>query len=198
MRNNQTKCLILNKSIKWARYITKGKLLHKVTEKEVVNIARYYYHKTVYIGGKENNIYNNVRKGLDIIRATNYKPKNLIMPPRPARRSSSYTNAPLPPSKLHQHVITRDYRKPLYKASSQAIILTTLKGPSEAQGKTGIRAFIAIRIYIHYNRPNKKGNVNSINIKKLAKIKKGEVNNKGDFLKSTDNNFSPYYQPLIP
>jgi ACT domain-containing protein len=53
-------------------------------EKKVVNIAKYYHHKTVYVGGKEDNIYNNVRKGLDIIRATNYKLKDLIMPLRPA------------------------------------------------------------------------------------------------------------------
>ena len=101
------------------------------------------------------------------------------------------------------------------------------EGPLGAQGKTSIRAFIAIRvllgkiylaqynfksffqvlfqIYIYYNRPNKKGNIinrfnkqNSIDIKELAKIKKGEVNNKGDFLKSTGNNFLPYYQLLIP
>jgi hypothetical protein len=54
-------------------------------EKEVVNVARYYYYKTVYIGGKEDNIYNNVRKGLDIIRAINYKLEDLIMPLRLAR-----------------------------------------------------------------------------------------------------------------
>ena len=77
----------------------------------MVNIARYYYYKIVYIGGKEDNIYNNVRKGLDIIRAINYKLKDLIIPLRLARvkirkgrsssrkRSSSYTNALLPPSK---------------------------------------------------------------------------------------------------
>ncbi|XTI94930.1 hypothetical protein V2W45_1474019 [Cenococcum geophilum] len=117
MRNNQTKRLILNKPIKRARYIAvyykgdtskiplrkkEGELLRKVIGKEV-----------------EDNIYKNVRKGLDIIRATNYKLKDLIMPLRPAgvkisirkgrsssrnrlsskKRSSSYTNAPLPPSK---------------------------------------------------------------------------------------------------
>jgi len=74
-------------------------------------VARYYYHKIVYIGGKEDNIYNNIRKGLNIIRATNYKLEDLIIPLRLARvkirkgrstsrkRSSSYTNAPLPLSK---------------------------------------------------------------------------------------------------
>jgi hypothetical protein len=78
----------------------------------VVNMARYYHYKTVCMGSKEDNIYNNVCKGLDIIRGTNYKPEGLIMPLRLARvqislrkgrsssrkRSSSYS-APLPPSK---------------------------------------------------------------------------------------------------
>jgi len=51
----------------------------------VVNIARYYYYKIVYVGSKEDNIYNNVYKGLNITRATNYKLKDLIMPLRLAR-----------------------------------------------------------------------------------------------------------------
>ena len=82
-------------------------------EKEVVNITRYYYHETVYMGGKEDDICNNIYKGLNITKAINYKLKDLIMPLRPAKvkisvkkgrsfsrkRSSSYTNALLPPSK---------------------------------------------------------------------------------------------------
>ena len=51
----------------------------------MVNIARYYYHKIVYIGSKEDNIYNNIYKGLNITRVTNYKLKDLIMPLRPTR-----------------------------------------------------------------------------------------------------------------
>jgi len=65
------------------------------------------------VGGKENNIYNNIHKGLDIIKAINYKLEDLIMPLRLARvkisirkgrsssrkRSSSYINALLLPSK---------------------------------------------------------------------------------------------------
>ena len=35
-------------------------------------------------------------------------------------------------------------------------------------------------------------------MEELAKIKKGEVDNKGDFLKGAGNNFLPYYQLLIP
>jgi hypothetical protein len=52
--------------------------------KEVVNVARYYYYKTVCIGRQDDNIYN-IRKGLDITRAINYKLEGLIMPLRPAR-----------------------------------------------------------------------------------------------------------------
>ena len=55
-------------------------------------------------------------------------------------------------------------------------------------------------IYIYYNGPNKNGNVvnrfnkwNSIDIKELAKIKKREVDDKGDFLKGAGDNFLPYY-----
>ena len=48
-------------------------------------MARYYYYETVYVGGKEDNIYNNVYKGLDITKATNYKLEDLIMPLRLAR-----------------------------------------------------------------------------------------------------------------
>ena len=60
-------------------------------------------------------------------------------------------------------------------------------------------------ICIYYNRPNKKGNVvnrfdkwNSVDIEELAKMKKGEVDNEGDFLKGIGYNFSLYYQLLIP
>jgi len=54
-------------------------------EKEVVNIAKYYHYKTVCMGGKENNIYNNVYKGLNIIKAINYKLEGLIILLRPAK-----------------------------------------------------------------------------------------------------------------
>jgi len=37
------------------------------------------------MGGKEDNICNNICKGLDITKVINYKPENLIIPLRPAR-----------------------------------------------------------------------------------------------------------------
>ena len=76
-------------------------------------MARYYYYEIVYIGGKEDNIYNNIYKGLDIIKATNYKLEDLTIPLILARvkisirkgrsssrkRSFSYSNVLLPPKK---------------------------------------------------------------------------------------------------
>jgi hypothetical protein len=49
----------------------KGELLREVTEKGVVNVARYYYYETVQVGGSENDINGNIRKGLDIMKASN-------------------------------------------------------------------------------------------------------------------------------
>ncbi|KAH0550889.1 hypothetical protein GP486_007747 [Trichoglossum hirsutum] len=52
-----------------------GILLREATEKGVVNVARYYHHETVCVGGMEDDIQNNVRKGLDIGDAANYGPR---------------------------------------------------------------------------------------------------------------------------
>jgi len=51
-------------------------------------VARYYYYGTIYIGGQDNNIFN-IYKGLDITKATNYKPKNLMVPLSVARVQGS-------------------------------------------------------------------------------------------------------------
>ena len=65
-----------------------GKLLYKAVKKGVINIARYYYYRTIYIGGQNNNIFN-ICKGLDITKAINHKPKSLIVPLSVARVQGS-------------------------------------------------------------------------------------------------------------
>jgi hypothetical protein len=65
-----------------------GKLLYKAVKKGVINITRYYYHKTIYIGGQDNDIFN-IYKGLDITKAINYKLEGLMMPLRLARVQGS-------------------------------------------------------------------------------------------------------------
>jgi len=39
---------------------------------------------------------------------------------------------------------------------------------------------------------------NYIDTKELAKLKKGEVAYKGDFIKTAEEYFTPYYQLLVP
>ena len=51
-------------------------------------MARYYHHKTICVGGQDNDIFN-IHKGLNIIRATNYKLKGLIMPLKPTKMQDS-------------------------------------------------------------------------------------------------------------
>ncbi len=97
---------------------------------------------------------------------------------------------------------------------------------SGAKGKTGTRAFMAIGallgeqhsfmhdlesffwvlfwICIHCDGPGE-GTVvaqfdkwNYANTEELARLKKGEICDEGDFIKAAEENFTPYYQPLVP
>ncbi|PYH88282.1 hypothetical protein BO71DRAFT_365724 [Aspergillus ellipticus CBS 707.79] len=55
-----------------------GKLLHEITEKGVINVARYYHHETVQVKGKVDDIRDNVRRGLDLTQSANYKPTRTL------------------------------------------------------------------------------------------------------------------------
>jgi len=68
-----------------------GKLLREVAEKDVVNVSRYYHHKTVRVSGQDNNIRRNVRRGLDITKAINYRLEEPMLPPSTAGRRISRT-----------------------------------------------------------------------------------------------------------
>ncbi|KAK0704195.1 hypothetical protein B0T21DRAFT_397094 [Apiosordaria backusii] len=100
------------------------------------------------------------------------------------------------------------------------------EGASGAKGKTGTRAFMAIGallgeqhsfmhdlesffwvlfwICIHCKGPNEHRVVarfdkwNYIDTEELAEQKKGQVSHEGDFIRTAKENFTPYYQPLIP
>lgn len=91
-----------------------GELLREATDQGVVNIARYYSHETVSVRGRIDEIRSNVRRGLNIMEATNYRPgRSEISPGMSAgsatgrgrsstagiKRSSGQTGAALPPSK---------------------------------------------------------------------------------------------------
>ncbi|KAG6042678.1 hypothetical protein E4U39_005571 [Claviceps sp. Clav50 group G5] len=50
-----------------------GEMLKQATSRNVVNVARYYHHETVTIGGMIDDVRNCVRRGLDITPASNYQ-----------------------------------------------------------------------------------------------------------------------------
>lgn len=107
--------LIIKDSWQYPERDEEGELLYQATGKGVVNVARYYHHETVQIRGTEDDVRNNVRRGLDITRATNYRPERPLPPSSTIaagalrkgrsssatskKRSSSQTGAALPPSK---------------------------------------------------------------------------------------------------
>jgi hypothetical protein len=301
--------LVIKDSWQYTEREEEGELLREATEKGVVNVARYYHHEIVRVLGTDDDVRSNVRKGLDIMKAENYRPGcSMISLSTSAagsrkgrsstaalKRSSSQTDAPLPPSKrscstsptkagsnalpnrVHRRVILRDYGKPIYRASSRAALLTALEGciegheslrkagflhrdisinnlmmnedeenpswpsflidldlgiketrreASGARGKTGTRAFMAIGallgeqhsfmhdlesifwvlfwICIHYGGPNQERVVpqfdkwNYVDMEELAKLKLGTVAKEAIFMKTITDNFTSYFEPLIP
>ncbi|KAL7794328.1 serine/threonine-protein kinase Sgk2 [Trichoderma ceciliae] len=108
--------LVIKDSWQYTERAEEGELLQEATERGVVNIARYYYHTTVRVGDKDDDVLTNIRKGLDLSEAVNprlsrsKKATSIAYPtstPRQTRSSSSIgvkrpsseTDLPMPPSK---------------------------------------------------------------------------------------------------
>ncbi|KAG6109305.1 hypothetical protein E4U31_007005 [Claviceps sp. LM219 group G6] len=127
-----------------------GEMLKQATSQNVVNVARYYHHETVKIGGMIDDVRNCVRRGLDITTASNYQ-KSLSKPSRGATTKAfddDQTGSPLPSSssdsesfgniatdqpteptnRVHRRVIVQDFGKPIYTASSLQELLACLEG----------------------------------------------------------------------
>ncbi|RKK81727.1 hypothetical protein BFJ71_g15512 [Fusarium oxysporum] len=106
--------LVIKDSWQYPEREDEGELLLEVTRKGVTNVARHYYHETVQVGGADDDIENNIRRGLDITRAVNYPSERSTLPDNMAtnasrtghssrvasrKRPSSQTDVSLPPSK---------------------------------------------------------------------------------------------------
>ncbi|KAI9727184.1 MAG: hypothetical protein M1834_008492 [Cirrosporium novae-zelandiae] len=63
LSDDETQTLIVKDSWQYEERPEEGLLLKKATDFGVTNVARYYYHETVYVGGTVDDIHN-VRKGL--------------------------------------------------------------------------------------------------------------------------------------
>ncbi|KAF3768239.1 hypothetical protein M406DRAFT_249998 [Cryphonectria parasitica EP155] len=83
--------LVIKDSWQFVEREEEGELLREATERGVINVARYYYHETVQVQGSEDDIESNIRGGLDITTATNYKPEPppSANPPQTGRSGSA-------------------------------------------------------------------------------------------------------------
>lgn len=121
--------LVIKDSWQYTDREEEGKMLQEATEKGVVNVARYYHHETIRVNGIDDDIQSNIRHGLDITKATNYRTgrsalvtdasassvsRKLRSQSRGTKRASSETDLALPPSK-------RAYSTSLSKANSDTV-----------------------------------------------------------------------------
>ncbi|KAF2968399.1 hypothetical protein GQX73_g5137 [Xylaria multiplex] len=111
LEGDKSKPFVIKDSWQFPERDEEGELLQQATRQEVTNVARHYYHETVRIQTKDDDIRDNVRKGLDITKASNYRtgrsrnlgPLTVEAISRNSsagsKRSSSQTGALLPPGK---------------------------------------------------------------------------------------------------
>jgi len=155
---DKSKQLVVKDSWQYPERDEEGEYLIEATKSAVVNMARYYHHETVSVGGKDDTIVDNVRKGLDIGGAENAykiiakmkkeedKKKQEDLHHSMARlilqnKARSNTSLPAvstnpeedeadPPThdRVHRRVILHDYGRPLYEASSRVAMLAALEG----------------------------------------------------------------------
>ncbi|KAH7636131.1 hypothetical protein B0T09DRAFT_33389 [Sordaria sp. MPI-SDFR-AT-0083] len=107
--------LVIKDSWQYPERDEEGELLQDATDKGVVNVARYYHHETVQVRGTDDDVRSNVRGGIDVNKAKNYKLEHSTPSTRTVtasasrkgrstsmagkKRSSSQTDAALPSSK---------------------------------------------------------------------------------------------------
>jgi len=135
-----------------------GEYLLEATKSGVDHVARYYHHETVRVGGKDDTIVDNVRKGLDIGEAENAykvrvkkeeerkrqedlfrrmarlgiqkKAQTSRMPPVASTSAAPKENEEEPSmrDRVHRRVVLQDCGQPLYNATSRVALLAALEG----------------------------------------------------------------------
>ena len=68
---DESKTLVVKDSWQYPERDEEGQYLLEASKSGVVNVARYYHHETVCVGGQDDTMVDNVRKGLDIGGAEN-------------------------------------------------------------------------------------------------------------------------------
>ncbi|WVO14344.1 hypothetical protein L204_101976 [Cryptococcus depauperatus] len=107
------KPLVIKDSWQYPERDHEGELLREATENEVIHVARHYYHTTVRVGDKVDDVLANIRQGLDLSETVNSRlgrSKTATGTPDQShssgtgvkagvKRPFSETSLPLPPSK---------------------------------------------------------------------------------------------------
>lgn len=112
LQGNKSTPFVIKDSWQFIERDEEGELLREATTQGITNVARHYYHETVRIQDQDDDIQGNVRKGLDITKASNYRTgrarnrQTVAVEAIPRynssaglKRSSSQTGAILPPGK---------------------------------------------------------------------------------------------------
>ncbi|KAL4938313.1 hypothetical protein BDV06DRAFT_201141 [Aspergillus oleicola] len=146
--------LVIKDSWQYPEREEEGKLLCEAAAKGVINVARHYYHETIQVDGRIDDIRDNIRRGLDVRAAANYRPTHPERSPATntadtvgRKRSSSHAGAGQPaskrtcssspskyakdldvPNRVHRRVVVCDYGKAIYKARSPISMLSALEG----------------------------------------------------------------------
>ncbi|KAE8152959.1 hypothetical protein BDV25DRAFT_150209 [Aspergillus avenaceus] len=113
MEDESSTSIVIKDSWQYPEREEEGNLLQGLTEKGIINVARHFHHETVCVNGIVDDVRGNVRKDIDLTKASNYKPltqqKVARDPAGPSqskhrgivgqKRSSSCAELSLPPSK---------------------------------------------------------------------------------------------------
>ncbi|KMU88409.1 hypothetical protein CIHG_06209 [Coccidioides immitis H538.4] len=128
--------LVIKDSWQYAERHEEGELLREAMESGATRIARYDFHETVQVDGKDDNV-QAMRKGLEVPKSKS-KQGSLQVALRGSasnrgsqssaisrKRSSDYSS---PPNRVHRRVIVQDYGKPIYESSSRVALLIGMEG----------------------------------------------------------------------
>ncbi|WVO15597.1 hypothetical protein L204_103257 [Cryptococcus depauperatus] len=115
-KEDPDKPLVIKDSWQYPERDHEGELLREAMEKGVIHVARHYYHTTVRVGDKNDDVLANIRRGIDLSKAKHSQldcPKKATATPSATgtpsqsrssgagvKRPSSETSVPLPLSKL--------------------------------------------------------------------------------------------------
>ncbi|KAL5431791.1 hypothetical protein PMIN06_012195 [Paraphaeosphaeria minitans] len=133
--------LVIKDSWQYPERDEEGELLREATEKGVVNAARYYHHETVHVGSQEDDIRENVRRGLDKEAVVELHERAVA-----AQQANMFEFASQRwkdrANRKRRRVILGDRGEPIYKASSPTKLLAGLEGCIEGyeslQTKAGL------------------------------------------------------------